>query len=199
MPLRLHGYPQNFIERGFSGEHFLNAVAADTRRVLPDITFQLQFPGLTVDRFESVLVAQVLCLGMELIKEELFSLLSRDYISGITFSGGDPLYTGNREEIERLARKVKELALSPAMLADIVRMADLYNDRAVTRLRRQLPGWTPRNYDFAALVVAGFSAQEISVMLDMTLNGVYTLKSKLKRRIAESGAVDREFFTRFFA
>ena len=45
-------------------------------------------------------------------------------------------------EGERLARKVKELALSPAMLADIVRMADLYNDRAVTRLRRQLPGWT---------------------------------------------------------
>ena len=33
------------------------------------------FPGLTVDRFESVLVPQVLCLGMELIKEELFSLL----------------------------------------------------------------------------------------------------------------------------
>ena len=30
-------------------------------------------------------------------------------------------------EGERLARKVKELALSPAMLADIVRMADLYN------------------------------------------------------------------------
>ena len=102
-------------------------------------------------------------------------------------------------EGERLARKVKELALSPAMLADIVRMADLYNDRAVSRRRRQLPGWTPRNYDFAALVVAGFSAQEISVMLDMTLNGVYTLKSKLKRRIAESGAADREFFTRFFA
>ena len=40
-------------------------------------------------------------------EEELFCLLSRDYISGITFSGGDPLYTGNREEIERLARKVK--------------------------------------------------------------------------------------------
>ena len=28
-------------------------------------------------------------------------------VHGITFSGGDPLYTGNREEIERLARKVK--------------------------------------------------------------------------------------------
>ena len=36
---------------------------------------------------------------------ELFELLARDYISGITFSGGDPLFEANRSEIERLARK----------------------------------------------------------------------------------------------
>ena len=35
-----------------------------------------QFPGLTVDRFESVLVAQVLSLGMERIKGTLFRLLA---------------------------------------------------------------------------------------------------------------------------
>ena len=33
------------------------------------------FPGLTVDRFENVLVAQVLSLGMERIKETIFELL----------------------------------------------------------------------------------------------------------------------------
>lgn len=101
-------------------------------------------------------------------------------------------------EGERLARKVKELALSPAMLADIVRMADLYNDRAVTRLRRQLPGWTPRNYDFAALVVAGFSAQEISVMLDMTLNGVYTLKIETQTPDRRIGGCGQGVFHPFF-
>lgn len=101
-------------------------------------------------------------------------------------------------QTHRLTEKMRELALSPAMLADVVRMTDLYNDNAVTRLRQQFPEWTPRNCDFAALVVAGFSPQEISVMLDMTLNGVYTLKSKLKRRIAESQAADRAFFGRFF-
>lgn len=101
-------------------------------------------------------------------------------------------------ETRRLSEKMKELALSPAMLADVVRMSDLYNDNAVTRLEEQLAGWTPRNYQFAALVIAGFSPQEISVMLGMTLNGVYTLKSKLKRRIAESGAQDKAFFIRFF-
>ncbi len=35
------------------------------------------FPGLTVDRFESVLVAQVLSLGMERIQERLLPILAR--------------------------------------------------------------------------------------------------------------------------
>lgn len=100
---------------------------------------------------------------------------------------------------ERLTAKMRELALSPAMLNDVVDMADLYSDRAVTRLREQFPDWTRRNYDFAALVIAGFSPQEICVMLGMSLNGVYTLKSKLKRRIAESHATDRDMLLAFFA
>lgn len=100
---------------------------------------------------------------------------------------------------ERLTAKMRELALSPAMLKDVVDMADLYSDRAVTRLKEQFPDWTQRNYDFAALVIAGFSPQEICVMLGMSLNGVYTLKSKLKRRIAESQAADRDPLLGFFA
>lgn len=102
-------------------------------------------------------------------------------------------------EGERLTAKMRDLALSPAMLADVVDMADLYSDRAVMRLREQFPGWTARNYDFAALVIAGFSPQEICVMLGMSLNGVYSLKSKLKRRIAESTAADRDRLLGLFA
>lgn len=39
---------------------------------------------------------------------ELFEQLEKDYISGITFTGGDPLYPSNRDEITRLTEKVKE-------------------------------------------------------------------------------------------
>ena len=42
-------------------------------------------------------------------EKELFDKLSADYISGITFSGGDPLHKRNREEITRLAKKVREI------------------------------------------------------------------------------------------
>ncbi|MDY5774245.1 MAG: anaerobic ribonucleoside-triphosphate reductase activating protein [Lachnospiraceae bacterium] len=41
-------------------------------------------------------------------KEELYEVLGRDYISGLTLSGGDPLYATNRDEILKLVREVKE-------------------------------------------------------------------------------------------
>ena len=41
-------------------------------------------------------------------KTELFSKLYPDYISGITFSGGDPLHPSNREDVLKLSKEVKE-------------------------------------------------------------------------------------------
>lgn len=41
-------------------------------------------------------------------KKELFYKIDKDYISGLTLSGGDPLHTSNRQEITALAREVKE-------------------------------------------------------------------------------------------
>lgn len=41
-------------------------------------------------------------------KEELFQELSKNYISGVTFSGGDPLYKGNEEEVTALAKEIRE-------------------------------------------------------------------------------------------
>lgn len=41
-------------------------------------------------------------------KEEIFSELEHDYIQGLTLSGGDPLYAGNRKTVMDLAKEVKE-------------------------------------------------------------------------------------------
>ena len=42
-------------------------------------------------------------------ENELFKALKPEYISGLTFSGGDPLYSNNRYEITRLAKKFREI------------------------------------------------------------------------------------------
>lgn len=41
-------------------------------------------------------------------KEEIFEQLNKDYISGITFSGGDPLYEYNLDEVYALILEIKE-------------------------------------------------------------------------------------------
>ncbi len=41
-------------------------------------------------------------------KEEIFTELDKDYVDGITFSGGDPLFTGNRECIGKFIDEIKE-------------------------------------------------------------------------------------------
>ncbi len=41
-------------------------------------------------------------------ENELFEALDKNYISGITFSGGDPLFPANRKEVLRLAKKCKQ-------------------------------------------------------------------------------------------
>lgn len=40
-------------------------------------------------------------------KEEIFAELEKSYVSGLTLSGGDPLYPGNRMDVEALVKEVR--------------------------------------------------------------------------------------------
>jgi anaerobic ribonucleoside-triphosphate reductase activating protein len=43
----------------------------------------------------------------ESAKQEIFNELSKDYISGITFSGGDPLHKNNLDEVLKLIKQIR--------------------------------------------------------------------------------------------
>lgn len=44
----------------------------------------------------------------EAAKAEVFEQLEKSYISGITFSGGDPLHSANRKDVRKLMEEIKE-------------------------------------------------------------------------------------------
>lgn len=44
----------------------------------------------------------------EVAKQELFTELSKDYISGITFTGGDPLHKNNQKDVYHLICEIRE-------------------------------------------------------------------------------------------
>lgn len=72
---------------------------------------------------------------------ELEAELSKDYISGITFSGGDPLATYNREEVYRIMKTFKTL----------------YPDKTI---------WVYTGYTLEELVEQNFDMQYIDVLVD---------------------------------
>ncbi len=43
----------------------------------------------------------------EAAKQEIFEQLDKSYISGLTFSGGDPLFSANRTAVRQLAEEVR--------------------------------------------------------------------------------------------
>ncbi len=44
----------------------------------------------------------------EKAKQEIFDQLDQSYISGITFSGGDPLHSANRLDVRALVQEIKD-------------------------------------------------------------------------------------------
>ena len=44
----------------------------------------------------------------ESAKAELFEELKKDYVSGITFSGGDPLHIANVNDVTELSKEIRE-------------------------------------------------------------------------------------------
>ena len=41
-------------------------------------------------------------------KAELFEAINKDYITGVTFSGGDPLFCSNRKPVSELIKEIKD-------------------------------------------------------------------------------------------
>ena len=78
-------------------------------------------------------------------KEELFRELENDYISGITFSGGDPLHENNLDEVLKLICEIKDrfpyktiwLYSGYSFEECILELGELVHNHNYNRFRRQ--------------------------------------------------------------
>lgn len=87
-------------------------------------------------------------------EKELFKDLEKEYIAGITFSGGDPLHPRNRQEVLRLIKKVN----------------DKFNDKTI---------WIYTGYTFEDLLAMNNDViNEILNSIDILVDGKFYLKLK---------------------
>ena len=87
-------------------------------------------------------------------EQELYNKVNKSYISGVTFSGGDPLYPENRDTIFHLAKYIKkympdfqmEYEVDPLRQA----IAESWPNSLDDTCARQEWGWKPE-YDLDAM------------------------------------------------
>lgn len=89
---------------------------------------------------------------------------------------------------KKLQRKVEELlslqSFGGDMFEVIENVVNAKNNDAMVKIRKNYPSITEDNFKLLNLIYAGFSPQEISVILNDTPQNIYVRKSRLKRKIA---------------
>ena len=92
-------------------------------------------------------------------RNEIFSELEHDWCSGITLSGGDPLFLGNRSEIAKLVKEVRER----------------YPDKTI---------WSYTGYTWEELLEQKDDDENLSIILDnidVLLDGKFVLRLALEK------------------
>ena len=97
---------------------------------------------------------------------------------------------------KRLQKKVEQLlsfqSMDGDMFAIIEDVVNAKNNNVMAKVRAAFPSISEDNFKLLNLIYAGFSPQEISVIINDTPQNIYVRKSRLKRKIAPIVGQDPE-------
>ena len=106
----------------------------------------------------------------ESAKQEIFNELSKDYISGITFSGGDPLHENNLDEVLKLIQKIRIYFPEKTIW--------LYTGFEWNSLMAKIHQSIFENKDFEHTIEIHKKRQEIIKLCDILVDGEYIDEQK---------------------
>ena len=87
------------------------------------------------------------------------------------------------------------LALRDAKrITELETIVNKYMDNILTKVREQLPELTGKDLIFLTYLYAGFSPRAVCIFTDIKIKNFYNRRSRLKDRILESSAPDKEIF-----
>lgn len=79
-------------------------------------------------------------------------------------------------------------------IAELETIVNKYMDNILVKVREQLPELTGKDLIFLTYLYAGFSPRAVCIFTDIKIKNFYNRRSRLKERILESSAPDKETF-----
>ncbi len=119
-------------------------------------------------------------------KNEVLERLCEQYY---VFEGTDKLQKNLLKEVKQAVEGLRE---DPKVIARLERSVDAVYDGAATKLRAQLPNCKEEDVKLFVLAAAGFSRTAMATLMDKEKGVVNNRLWRLKGRISESAAPDRE-------
>lgn len=100
-----------------------------------------------------------------------------------------------QEQIYReVQTRMQALSEDPKTAEKLEQIINTTHNDLMLRLKEQLPQFTENDFLFLRLVYAGFSAQVISLITHESIHNTYARKHRLKKRMMQSNAPDKELF-----
>lgn len=79
-------------------------------------------------------------------------------------------------------------------ITELEGIVNRYMDNILVKVREQLPELNRKDLIFLTYLYAGFSPRAVCIFTDIKIKNFYNRRSRLKERILESNASDKEFF-----
>ena len=100
---------------------------------------------------------------------------------------------GNSKKLQKKVDDLLKLQLSGDNFEVMEQVVNAKNNDVIKRVRERYPNMKEDNLKLLNLIYAGFSAQEISVILNDTPQNIYVRKSRLKKSLQELIEEDAKF------
>lgn len=92
---------------------------------------------------------------------------------------------GNSKKLQKKVDDLLKLQLSGDNFEVMEQVVNAKNNDVIKKVRERFPNMKEDNLKLLNLIYAGFSAQEISVILNDTTQNIYVRKSRLKKSLQE--------------
>lgn len=91
-------------------------------------------------------------------------------------------------------KAIDSLGSDKNTIAELEKIVDTWRKDIMRKIRLEIPNLKESDYQLLCYLYAGFSHRTISIFMHDKIENIYTKKSRLRTRISNSDAIDKDFF-----
>ncbi len=205
-----HKYERNIMERDLKQERKMNIILISALVIILALVYvviklliknhrkKIDNNMLLVSNLRTTL--EVKETEVKALKDSINKLFEQRFNTIDDLSSSYYEYQGSINEKNRIHKDVmslvSKLGSDQATISEIESFVNTYKDNIMVKFKEDLPHFKEQDHLLFLYVVAGFSYRAISIFMDLKIENLYNRIYRLRTRISNSSAPNKEIFLR---